>query len=112
MMLAVFSVFFYIIHFIILKLCSVCDHKVDIEIDFIVPSPTLTFFLKGAAKMSYPPPSGGFPMYGPPPVPGGGSQYPAPGGPPLGFGSYAGQPSYIGATPGVSACSFYLPSYM
>lgn len=52
--------------------------------------------------MSYPPPSGGFPMYGPPPVPGGGSQYPAPGGPPLGFDSYASQPSYVGATPGVS----------
>lgn len=50
--------------------------------------------------MSYPPPSGGFPMYGPPPVPGGGSQYPAPGGPPLGFDSYASQPSYVGATPG------------
>ena len=61
--------------------------------------------------MSYPPPSGGFPMYGPPPVPGGGSQYPAPGGPPLGFDSYANQPSYIGATPGVSVCSFYLPGH-
>lgn len=61
--------------------------------------------------MSYPPPSGGFPMYGPPPVPGGGSQYPAPGGPPLGFDSYASQPSYVGATPGVSVCSFYLPGY-
>lgn len=54
--------------------------------------------------MSYPPPSGGFPMYGPPPVPGGGSQYPAPGGPPLGFDSYTNQPSYVGATPGVSVC--------
>lgn len=61
--------------------------------------------------MSYPPPSGGFPMYGPPPVPGGGSQYPAPGGPPLGFDSYTSQPSYVGATPGVSVCSFYLPGY-
>ena len=52
--------------------------------------------------MSYPPPSGGFPMYGPSPVPGGGSHYPAPGGPPLGFDSYVNQPSYVGATPGVS----------
>lgn len=42
--------------------------------------------------MSYPPPPGGFPMYGPPPVPGGGGQYPMPGGPALGFDNYASQP--------------------
>ena len=50
--------------------------------------------------MSYPPPPGGFPMYGPPPVPSRGGQYPTPGGPALGFDNYTSQPP-MGA-PGVS----------
>ena len=52
--------------------------------------------------MSYPPPSGGFPMYGGPPMPGGGAHYPAPshGGPALGFDNLANQPPM--GTPGVS----------
>lgn len=51
--------------------------------------------------MSYPPPPGGFPMYGSPPMPGGG-QYPTPPGPPggpaLGFDNLTNQPPM--GTPG------------
>lgn len=54
--------------------------------------------------MSYPPPPpGGYPMYGAPPMPGVGSQYPAPGpapGPALGFDNITSQPP--GGVPGVS----------
>ena len=52
--------------------------------------------------MSYPPPPGGFPMYGPPPVPGGGAQYPAAGAPALGFDNYASQPPMGPPAAGVS----------
>ena len=52
--------------------------------------------------MSYPPPPGGFPMYGPPSVPGGGAQYPAPGAPALGFDNYASQPPMGPPAAGVS----------
>ena len=52
--------------------------------------------------MSYPPPPGGFPMYGPPPVPGRGVQYPAPGGSALGFDNYANQPMMGPPAAGVS----------
>ncbi|XP_068710568.1 annexin A5-like [Montipora foliosa] len=42
--------------------------------------------------MSYPPPPGHYPMYGAPPVHGGGPHYPPPVGPALGFDGYASQP--------------------
>ena len=46
--------------------------------------------------MSYPPHRGDYPMYGAPPLPGGGSHYPPPGGS-LGFDSFASQPPMGGS---------------
>lgn len=47
-------------------------------------------------EMSYPPHRGDYPMYGAPPLPGGGSHYPPPGGP-LGFDNFASQPPMGGS---------------
>ena len=59
--------------------------------------------------MSYPPPPGHYPMYGAPPVHGGGPHYPPPVGPALGFDGYASQPPVC--APGVRK-GFYNKYYL
>lgn len=59
--------------------------------------------------MSYPPHQGGYPMYGAPPLPGGSSHYPPPGGP-LGFDNFASQPPMGGSGYPPSAPAMPMPT--